>query len=362
MIESHSSPFSPLTWTSGGRPYLLIAGPCSAETKEQTLSTARALHAQGIRYFRASLWKPRTRPGGFEGVGYAGLSWLRQVETELSMTALTEVATPAHIEACLAVGIRSLWIGARTTSSPFAMTEIAEALRGVDDVTLLVKNPINPDISLWEGALLRLYHAGIRQIGAIHRGFSTYADTGYRNSPLWQIPIELKRRHPGLTLIADPSHIGGQRALIASLSRSALEMHFDGLMIETHNAPDNALSDAKQQITPSELAELLQHIGTPLMSTPPSAELNRWREMINHIDSKLLELLAQRNEVIQAIGAYKQQHNLCILQPERYRELMNSRQEMGASLGLSPSYVHDLYSIIHEESIHLQQASTQHGD
>lgn len=349
------SPFVSLPWDKGTRNYSIIAGPCSAESEEQTLAIARELKSLGINYYRASLWKPRTRPGGFEGVGYNGLSWLRNVQQEVGMQVMTEVATPAHIEAVLSAGLRHIWIGARTTSSPFAMAEIAEALQGVADVTVLVKNPINPDINLWEGALLRLHQAGIRHIGAIHRGFSTYGDNYYRNTPLWQIPIELKLRHPNLSIIVDPSHIGGDRSLIEPLSRAALDMHFDGLMIETHNCPDIALSDAKQQITPQQLSIILQHLGTPLDAELHSPELTAWREEINQIDEEILRLLGKRLQVATHIGHYKQARNMCILQPERYRELMQARVTRGRELGLRRDFVHDLFSIVHEESVHIQQ-------
>lgn len=349
------SPFEALPWDKGTRNYHIIAGPCSAESEEQTLSVAKHLKALGITYYRASLWKPRTRPGGFEGVGYNGLPWLRTVQQEIGMQVMTEVATAAHIEAILSAGIKHFWIGARTTSSPFAMAEIAEALQGVKDVSVLVKNPINPDINLWEGALLRLHQAGVRHLGAIHRGFSTYGDTFYRNSPIWQIPIELKLRHPQLSIIVDPSHIGGSRSLIEPLSRAALEMHFDGLMIETHLCPDMALSDATQQITPSTLEEILQHIGTPMDNELSSPELEAWRQDINRIDEEVLRLLAQRLQIATHIGQYKQARNMCILQPDRYRELMQARVAQGRALSLRKDFVHDLFSLIHEESVHIQQ-------
>lgn len=349
------SPFRALSWDKGTRNYHIIAGPCSAESEEQTLAIAQQLKAQGIKYYRASLWKPRTRPGGFEGVGYNGLPWLRTVQIETGMQVMTEVATAAHIEAIISAGLRHIWIGARTTSSPFAMAEIAEALRGVKDVSVLVKNPINPDINLWEGALLRLHQAGVEQIGAIHRGFSTYGESFYRNTPIWQIPIELKLRHPELSIIVDPSHIGGERHLIEALSRTALAMNFDGLMIETHINPERALSDAKQQVIPEQLDEILRHIGTPLVSDLHSPELESWREEINQIDEDILHLLAKRLQTATHIGQYKHARNMCILQPERYRELMQARVAQGNSLSLRSDFVHDLFSLIHEESVLTQQ-------
>lgn len=346
------SPFRPLPWEKHGDKYLLVAGSCSAESREQTLALAHRLRAMGLRYYRASLWKPRTQPGGFEGVGSVGLSWLREVEQETGMYAMTEVATPAHVEACLNAGLKHLWIGARTTSSPFAVSELAESLRGCD-LSVLVKNPINPDLKLWEGALLRLHSAGVKYIGAIHRGFSTYGEQFYRNSPIWQIPIELKLRHPELSIIVDPSHIGGKRSLIEGLCRSALEMNFDGLMIETHTAPHLALSDASQQITPEELGGILQIINNPLGDDAEG--LHHWREEINELDKQLLNILAQRQQVVEHIGRYKQRYKMSILHPQRYRELMQEREQEALSLGLRQSYVHDLFSRIHEESVRHQQ-------
>lgn len=347
--------FRPLRWAKPSHyPYALIAGPCSAETEEQVLSTARALANGGVTVFRASLWKPRTRPGGFEGVGRSGIPWLQRVRDELGLQVATEVATAAHVGEMLAAGFDTFWIGARTTSSPFAITELAEALAG-HEVTVLVKNPINPDLELWEGALMRLLAAGVSNVGAIHRGFSTYGERQYRNSPLWQIPIELKRRHPDLTLLADPSHIGGRRSLITSLSREAIELHYDGLIIETHCTPDTALSDAAQQITPEALFELLASLTTPSDDTDAAGELRVWREAIDALDRQLLETLERRMQLVRQIGTYKDRNNLCILQPNRYRELVEARMELGNALGLDKEWVRELFSLIHEASVHVQQ-------
>lgn len=354
-MNSNPSPFRPIEWAIDSTlPCTIVSGPCSAETQEQTLGVARELHQIGVRLFRASLWKPRTRPGGFEGVGMEGIPWLRRVRDELGMQVATEVATPAHVAAMLSEGFDTFWIGARTTSSPFAITELAEALRGTD-ATILVKNPINPDLDLWEGALLRLFEAGITRLGAIHRGFSTYGQSQYRNSPLWQIPIELKRRHPGLTLISDPSHIGGKRSLIAELSRSAIELHFDGLMIETHPDPDSALSDSAQQITPQALQALISALHAPAADSEDD-ELRALRSEIDRLDDNILTLLTERMAIAERIGAYKRQHNLCILQPTRYRQLLDERMALGAKLGLDEKLVHELFSSIHEASILLQQS------
>lgn len=355
-MNNEISPFSPLPWISGERPYHLIAGPCSAESEAQTMRIAQALKEQGVDIYRASLWKPRTKPGGFEGVGIEGLSWLVRVQNELGMQAMTEVATPAHIEVALRAGLKGIWIGARTTASPFAMAEIAEALKGVDDVVVLVKNPISPDINLWEGSLLRLKQAGVKHVGAIHRGFTTYGEQFYRNSPLWQIPIELKLRHPELTILVDPSHIGGKRSLIEGISRSAIEMHFDGLMVEVHDQPDTALSDAEQQITPERLKSIAESLASMCTDNIDSPELSQYRNTINHIDEEILRLLVRRGEIAKTIGLYKHNRGMCILQPERYRELMSSREQQAQTLGLDTKYVHDLFSIIHEESVRSQQA------
>lgn len=353
MSPSHS-PFSPLVWeVPNVLPYTIMAGPCSAESEAQTLGIAHELHTLGIRLFRASLWKPRTRPGGFEGVGEAGIPWLKRVHEELGMQVATEVATASHIDAMLSAGLTTFWIGARTTSSPFAMTEIAEALRGVE-ATVLVKNPINPDVELWEGALLRLATVGIKHIGAIHRGFSTYGQSQYRNTPLWQIPIELKRRHPDLTIISDPSHIGGRRDLIEPLSRLAIEMHFDGLLIETHTEPDLALSDSYQQITPAVLAHIIERLPIPPADSEDD-ELRSLRTDIDRIDHNMLSLLAERMVLAARIGAHKRERNLCILQPARYRQLLEERIALGKQLGLDESFIHELFSSIHEASVHIQQ-------
>lgn len=346
--------FSPLRLKHpSGYPYILIAGPCSAETEEQTFSTAKALKAMGVNLFRASLWKPRTRPGGFEGVGAAGIPWLQRVQNELNMQVATEIATPAHIEQMLEAGCDTFWIGARTTSSPFAITEIAEALKGCD-VTILVKNPINPDIELWEGALLRLHSSGLSNIAAIHRGFSLYERGDYRNPPLWQIPLELKRRHPQLTLIADPSHITGQRAMIQPVCQTALEMGYDGFIIETHPDPEHALSDQAQQLTPSALAEILVQLKPLQAEEQDLVQLKHWRQEIDHIDEQILRLLAKRMELSREIGAFKQERDLCIVQPHRFRSLLQERLRHGEELGLSQNFVHQLYSLVHEESVHLQ--------
>lgn len=364
MIEMNAdvnpSPFAPIKWdVESNYPYQLIAGPCSAESEEQTLGTARRLHALGIRVYRASLWKPRTRPGGFEGVGEQGIPWLKRVHDELGMQVSTEVAMPSHVEAMLKAGLSTFWIGARTTTSPFAITELSEALRGVD-ATVLVKNPISPDLELWEGALMRLRSSGVTNIGAIHRGFRTYGRSQYRNTPLWQIPIELKRRHPDLTLLSDPSHITGRRDLVESLSRFALEMRFDGLIIESHPHPDEAWSDSAQQVTPQALGEMLLRLKVPqLCENDSDTTLLNLRREIDLVDAEILQLLSKRMKIVRRIGVFKGEHNLCPMQPKRYRALLEERIKQGVALGLSDTLVHELYSSIHEASIHIQQSEQQ---
>lgn len=358
--NNSTSPFAPLRWeVPSAFPYQLIAGPCSAENEEQTIETARSLHHLGVRVYRASLWKPRTRPGGFEGVGERGIPWLRRVRDELGMQVATEVAMPSHVEAMLKAGLSTFWIGARTTTSPFAITELAEALRGVD-ATILVKNPISPDLELWEGALLRLRACGVSNIGAIHRGFRTYGQTQYRNTPLWQIPIELKRRHPDLTILADPSHITGKRELVEPLSRFALEMRFDGLIIESHLCPEEALSDSAQQVTPTTLGEMLTRLKAPMLCEDThEGALSSLRHEIDLVDAEILRLLSKRMEIVRRIGIFKGEHNLCPMQPKRYRSLLEERIRQGATLGLPETLVHELYSSIHEASVHIQQSVQQ---
>lgn len=354
MNASADSPFRSVEWAyPSSHPYTIISGPCSAESEDQVWQTALRIKALGIGLYRASLWKPRTRPGGFEGVGHLGIPWLKRVQDELQIQVMTEVATPIHIEALLKSGINSYWIGARTTSSPFAMTELSEALRGVS-AQVLVKNPLSPDIDLWEGALMRLAVNHTVQVGAIHRGFSTYGQSQYRNQPLWQIPIELKRRHPNLTLLSDPSHIGGRRDLIESLINFALGMHFDGIIVETHLTPEYALSDSAQQITPHELAVILSRIKAPAADIENDT-LRTLRSQVDSLDKRILNLLDERMQLVERIGDYKRSQNLCILQPSRYRELLNERIEWGKRLGLDERLVHELYSAIHEASVLAQQ-------
>ncbi len=331
---------------------LVIAGPCSAETEEQVMDTAGQLSAKGVRIFRAGIWKPRTKPGGFEGVGEAGLPWMARVRKELGMLVATEVATPKHVEAALAAGIDILWVGARTCANPFAMQELADSLKGVD-VPVLVKNPVNPDLELWIGGLLRINGAGIKRLGVIHRGFSSYDKRLYRNLPMWHIPIELRRRIPSLPILCDPSHIGGARDLIAPLCQQAMDLGFDGLIVESHCNPDCAWSDAKQQVTPDVLDFILDKLVIRNgMSTTESLEA--LRRQIDECDNNLLELLAKRMRVSREIGQYKKEHNMTVVQTGRYTEILDKRGAQGVLCGMSPDFIRTIFEAIHEESVRQQ--------
>jgi chorismate mutase len=331
---------------------VVIAGPCSAETKEQVLNTAKALASREIKIFRAGVWKPRTKPGGFEGVGSIGLQWLKRVKEETGMYVTTEVATRDHVFEALKAGIDYLWIGARTVTNPFAMQEVADALCGVD-IPVFIKNPVNPDLELWIGAIERIYGAGLRRIGVIHRGFSSYDKKMYRNLPLWHIPIELHRRYPNLPIICDPSHIGGKRELIAPLCQQAMDLNFDGLIIESHCNPDEALSDALQQITPDVLDYVLNLL--VIRDAQQTTEnLTELRHQIDRVDEGLLELLAKRMRISREIGIYKKEHNMPILQTPRYDEILEKRTKTGISMDLNPDFVKTILSEIHEESVRQQ--------
>lgn len=331
---------------------LIIAGPCSAETEEQVLETAKNLANNGVKIFRAGIWKPRTKPGGFEGHGEKALPWMAQVKKETGMLITTEVATPKHVESALKAGIDILWIGARTTTNPFAIQELAESLRGVD-VPVMVKNPVNPDIELWIGALLRINAAGVKRLAAIHRGFSSVDQKLYRNTPLWHIPIELHRRFPYLPIICDPSHIGGRRDLIAPLCQQAMDMGFDGLMVESHCTPDNAWSDAMQQVTPDVLDFILDRlvIRDNVEMTESLASL---RKQIDEMDDHLMDLLTKRMRVSREIAKYKKEHYMAVVQTYRYSEILDKRAAQGALCGMSPDFVKKIYESIHEESVRQQ--------
>ncbi len=346
---------------------VLIAGPCSAETEAQVLDTAHALAEQGIDLFRAGIWKPRTRPDSFEGVGSKGLAWLRRVKKETGLRVTTEVANANHVYEALKFGIDVLWIGARTTVNPFSVQEIADALRGVD-VPVMVKNPINPDLKLWIGALERLHKAGIRRIAAIHRGFSYFGDTAYRNLPRWQIPLELKRRFPDMQLICDNSHICGRRDTLLEVAQKALDLNFDGLMTEVHPCPDKAWSDPAQQLTPVDFAHLVGQLVVRQPTTRDAAfleTLENLRHEIDELDDELFDLLARRMQVAERIAHYKRRNNISIFQPGRWTEIIRRSVAKGQKLGLSREFVEALLKAIHDESINhqekvMRQAETEH--
>lgn len=333
---------------------LLIAGPCSAETEEQVIQTATELAANGVKIFRAGIWKPRTKPGGFEGVGVEGLQWLKKVKELTGMYTSTEVATKQHVDAALEAGVDILWIGARTSANPFAMQEIADALQEDGaDVPVLIKNPVNPDLELWIGAMQRIYNAGIKRIGAIHRGFSAYGKHLYRNLPQWHIPIELRRRMPNLPIICDPSHIGGKRELVAPISQQALDMGFDGLIIESHCDPDCAWSDKSQQVTP----DVLNFIVNTLVLRDEShttESLTLLRQQIDTLDNELLEVLNKRMRVSREIGQYKKEHRMPVLQASRYDDIIQSRVKLAMEMGMSSDFMKSVLAAIHEESVRQQ--------
>ena len=332
---------------------MIIAGPCSAETEEQVINTAINLAQNGIKYFRAGIWKPRTKPGGFEGVGVEGLAWMKRVKEETGMYTCTEVATKAHVDAAIEAGIDVLWIGARTSANPFAMQEIADALVGHEDKIVLVKNPVNPDIELWIGALQRIYNAGIRKLGAIHRGFSTYGKHLYRNLPQWHIAMELGRRIPNLPILCDPSHIGGKRELVAPISQQAVDMGFEGLIIESHCDPDNAWSDKSQQVTPDVLNYSINTL-VPREKTQSTENLNILRQHIDQLDNELLEVLNKRMRICREIGQYKKEHRMQVVQIGRYDDIMKSRIKLAEEMGMSTDFMKTVLQAIHEESVKQQ--------
>ncbi|MEJ2004351.1 MAG: bifunctional 3-deoxy-7-phosphoheptulonate synthase/chorismate mutase type II [Cyclobacteriaceae bacterium] len=335
---------------------IYIAGPCSAESEEQILNISRDLKKIGVDFIRAGIWKPRTRPNSFEGIGPAALRWLQTAKQELDMPFAVEVANPAHVELALEHDIDVLWIGARSTVNPFTVQEIAEALKGVDK-PVLVKNPVNPDLALWIGAIERLLNQGIQKVGAIHRGFSSFGKNTYRNEPLWQIPLELKRNFPDIPLICDPSHIGGSRNQIAPISQRALDMNFDGLMIEVHPNPDKALSDAKQQIDPAKFEEIRNNLHLRHSSSDDElfrTRLEELREKIDSIDQDLISVLAARLKVIEEIGFYKKENDVHVFQLKRWNEIMLSRPEWATKLDLDPELIEEIYKLIHADSLKVQ--------
>lgn len=340
-----------------GKP-LLIAGPCSAETEEQTLETARQLAKDHrVSMIRAGIWKPRTRPGSFEGVGEVGLGWMQKVKAETGLPVTVEVANAKHVELCLEAGIDALWLGARTTVNPFAVQEIADAVKGVD-IPVMVKNPINPDLALWVGAIERLQKAGIGQIGAIHRGFSNTGEKVYRNRPQWQIPIDFKQHMPEIPMINDPSHICGNRTLLQSVSQKALDLNYDGIMIETHITPDEAWSDARQQITPGQLTEMLDQLILRVYDPERdrnNTDLDKLRKEIDLVDDELLNILANRMTIARSIGKYKKENNITILQSNRWKGILDKYQVKADSHDLSKKFIVKMIRAIHDESIDQQE-------
>ena len=343
---------TPLNLPSDQERPFVIAGPCSAETEEQVLTTARQLAMKGCHNFRAGAWKPRTKPGGFEGHGEKALPWLQRVKQETKMNVATEVATPEHVELAMKYGIDILWIGARTSANPFAMQALADALRG-SDVPVLVKNPVNPDLELWIGALERLNQAGVTRLGAIHRGFSSYDKKIYRNLPMWQIPIELHRRIPALPIFCDPSHIGGRRELIAPLCQQAMDLGFGGLIVESHCDPDSAWSDAAQQVTPDVLDYIISLLVIRDEHTTTEG-IQQLRKQIDELDNQIMDVLTRRMRVCREIGQYKKEHNMTVLQTSRYNEILSKRGAQGAICNMSPEFVAKVFELIHEESVRQQ--------
>jgi len=336
---------------------LIISGPCSAETEEQVMATARGLATTGkVDIMRAGIWKPRTRPGSFEGIGTKGLPWLQQAKKETGIPVAVEVATAKQVEDALHFDVDVLWVGARTTVNPFSVQEIADALRGVK-VPVLIKNPLNPDVELWVGGMERIAKAGIEDLGLIHRGFSSYGNTDFRNAPMWHLAIEMKRRFPNVPMINDPSHICGRRDILQSVAQQAIDLDFDGLIIESHIDPDNAWSDAKQQITPEVLKQMLESIRwrkENVQNEDFLSALEKLRQQINQLDDELLQVLSTRMKVAQKIGEYKKNNDITILQTNRWNEILDRAIAKGNNLGLSDEFVTKYMDAVHMESINQQ--------
>lgn len=337
---------------------LVISGPCSAETEEQLVATAQQLAATGkVDILRAGIWKPRTKPGMFEGIGAKGLPWLQKAKELTGLPTAAEVATAKQVEDALTFDVDVLWIGARTTVNPFSVQEIADALRGVD-VPVLIKNPINPDLELWGGAVERVARAGIKQIGLIHRGFSSYGNTEYRNAPMWHLAIEMKRRNPGMLIVNDPSHICGRRDILQETAQRAIDLDFDGVMIESHIDPDKAWSDAKQQVTPERLGEMIRSIiwrKEDVASEEYHAALEKLRQQINHLDDELMQIIGQRMKIAESIGQYKKDNNITILQTNRWNEILERAYREGERKGLSKEFITKYFDAVHMESINHQK-------
>lgn len=357
MIQTEVHTMKEVTQHKWHKRPLIISGPCSVETEEQVIETATRLANTGkVDMLRAGIWKPRTKPGMFEGMGVKGLPWLLQAKKITGLPTTIEVATAKHVEDALQFEVDMLWIGARTTVNPFSVQEVAEALRGVA-VPILIKNPINPDLELWSGGIERLHKVGLTQVGMIHRGFSSYGNTEFRNAPMWHLPIEMKRRYPGIPLICDPSHICGNRTMLQGIAQKSIDLDFDGLMIESHIDPDNAWSDAKQQVTPERLMEMLTGLVWRHENTSEQEFINALttlREQINQVDDELLTLLGQRMKLSDKIGQYKKDNNITILQTNRWNEILGRAFQKGESLGLTREFIIKYFDAVHMESIHHQ--------
>ncbi|BDD04031.1 bifunctional 3-deoxy-7-phosphoheptulonate synthase/chorismate mutase type II [Aureibacter tunicatorum] len=346
------------TWRKDSKKPFVMAGPCSAESEEQLFETSKALYESGISVLRAGVWKPRTRPNTFEGIGVDALKWIQNIKQELGPDVQfgVEVATPQHVEESLKHGIDILWVGARTSVNPFAVQDIADSLKGVD-VPVLIKNPINPDLALWIGAIERIYQAGIKKVGAIHRGFSSHKKSKFRNIPSWQIPLELKREIPEMPLICDPSHIAGNSDFIYDISQKAMDLNYDGLIIESHRDPKNAWSDAKQQVTPAHLTEILSQLK---VRDPKSdnkdfnSHLTELREKIDQVDHDIFNILSERMHLVEEIGQYKKENNVTVFQVNRWNEILKTRAEWAHELGLNEEFMADLFTLIHDASIRRQ--------
>ena len=343
-------------WPSSTKP-LLISGPCSVETEEQLMTTAGQLASTNkVHFLRGGIWKPRTRPDSFEGVGEIGLQWMVNAKMETGLPIITEVATAEHVELCMKYGFDALWIGARTTVNPFSVQEIADALKGVD-IPVIVKNPVNPDLQLWIGAIERIARSGVNKIVAMHRGFSHFGESIYRNKPMWEIPIALKTQFPELSIFCDPSHICGRRDLLQPVAQKALDLGMDGLMIESHIDPDNAWSDAAQQLIPAALADLINGLRVRVASTDDvhfTNELQSLRSRIDKVDEEIIHLISDRMHITEELGHYKKEHNITILQVERWKEIMETRTMLAEKLGLSSEFIEKYLEQLHKESIRTQ--------